>query len=49
MVPAPHVFEGRELDLLNGPPRLLLADQFGLVEVVDRLGYRVDAPIFVNS
>jgi hypothetical protein len=38
VVPPPHVFERREFDLLGGPPRTLLADEFGRVEVVDRLG-----------
>jgi hypothetical protein len=37
MVPPPHVFEGREFDLLNRPPGALLSDQFGLVEVVEYL------------
>jgi len=38
VVPPPHPFEGRELDLLDRSPGPALADQFGLVEVVDRLG-----------
>lgn len=38
MVPPPHPFERRKLDLLDRPPGPALADQLGLVEVVDRLG-----------
>jgi len=37
-VPPPHVFEGGELDLLDGAPRSALADEPGLVEPVHRLG-----------
>ena len=33
--------EGGDFDLVNGPPRTLRLDQFGLVEPVDRLGQRV--------
>lgn len=32
-----------ELDLLDGTPRTALADQLGLIVVVDRLGERVVA------
>lgn len=38
VVPPPDVFEGREFDLLDGPPGAALADEFGLVEAVDCLG-----------
>ena len=41
MVPPPHVFEGRKLDLLDRPPRALLPNQLGLVEIVDRLGHGI--------
>jgi len=49
VVPPPHVFEGRELDLLDRAPGALAADQFGLVEPVHGLREGVDAPIVVNS
>ena len=33
--------QGGELDIVDGLPRSLLADQFGLVQAVDGLGQRV--------
>lgn len=41
VVLSPHPFERREFDLLDCPPGPALADQLGLVEVVDGLGHRV--------
>ena len=37
VVPPPHVFESGELDLFDCVPRTVLADQLGLVKVVDSL------------
>ena len=41
IVPPPHILEGRELDPLDRRPRAAAADQFRLVEPVDRLGESV--------
>ena len=41
IVPPPHAFQGRELNLLNGPSGALPPDQFGLVEVVESLGHGI--------
>ena len=40
--------QGGELHGLEAAPRPASADDFGLVEAVDRLGERVEAPIFVK-
>jgi hypothetical protein len=34
-------FGGRQLDFVDGPPRLARSDQLGLVQAVDGLGQRV--------
>jgi hypothetical protein len=45
LVPPLHPLEGGQLDLLSGAPGAARADQFGLVQPVDRLVERVDAPM----
>jgi hypothetical protein len=41
LIPPLHPRQGRQLDLLGGPPRAAWADQLGLVQAVDRLGQGV--------
>lgn len=41
-------FGGGEFDLLDGAPGPAGTDDLGLVQAVDRLGERVDAPIYVK-
>lgn len=43
-----HSFDRGVLDILDTAPRSAWFDQFGLVEAVDRLRERVDAPIAVK-
>ncbi len=42
-------FGGGDLDVVDGLPRLSGLDQLGLVEAVDGLGQRVEAPIAVKQ
>ena len=41
VVPPPHVLQIGQLDLFDGAPGSSAADQFGLLQTVDRLGERV--------
>lgn len=45
IVPPPHPFQCRQLDLFDSPPGAASTDQFGLVEPVDGLSERTVATI----
>ena len=49
LVPPGHPRRGRELDLVGRPPGSLGADEFGLVEAVDRLGESVIVGIALGA
>ena len=49
VIPPPHIFQGREFNLLDRSPGSLSADELSFVAPADGLGEGVDAPLVVNS